>query len=108
MTGRSIALFVAAAIAEIGGAYLMWQAIKEGRGLLFALAGAVALAGYGAVAALQPDSNFGRVLAAYGGVFIVGSLLWGMAFDGFRPDRYDVAGAIVCLLGVAVIMYGPR
>lgn len=108
MTGRSIALFIAAAIAEIGGAYLMWQAIKEGRGLLFALAGAVALAGYGAVAALQPDDNFGRVLAAYGGVFIVGSLLWGMAFDGFRPDRFDVAGAAVSLVGVIVIMYAPR
>ncbi len=108
MTGRSIALFVAAAIAEIGGAYLMWQAIREGRGVLFALAGAVALAGYGAVAALQPDANFGRVLAAYGGVFIVGSLLWGVAFDGFRPDRFDVAGAAVCLVGVALIMYAPR
>ena len=108
MTGRSVALFVVAAVAEIGGAYLMWQAIKEGRGVLFALAGAAALAGYGAIAALQPDAHFGRVLAAYGGVFIVGSLLWGMAFDGFRPDRYDVTGAIVCLFGVGVIMYGPR
>jgi small multidrug resistance family-3 protein len=108
VTGRSIALFVAAAVAEIGGAYLMWQAIREGRGLLFAVAGAVALTGYGAVAALQPDANFGRVLAAYGGVFIVGSLLWGMAFDGFRPDRFDVGGAAVCLVGVAVIMYVPR
>lgn len=108
MTGRSIALFAVAAVAEIGGAYLMWQAIKEGRGLLWALAGAVALAGYGAVAALQPDANFGRVLAAYGGVFIVGSLVWGMLFDGFRPDRYDVGGAMVCLAGVALIMYAPR
>ncbi len=108
MTGKSIALFVVAAVAEIGGAYLMWQAIKEGRGALFALAGAVALAGYGAIAALQPDANFGRVLAAYGGVFIVGSLGWGMVFDGFRPDRYDLAGAAVCLVGVAIIMYGPR
>jgi small multidrug resistance family-3 protein len=108
VTGRSIALFVAAAIAEIGGAYLMWQAIKDGRGPLFALAGAVALVGYGAIAALQPDAHFGRVLAAYGGVFIVGSLLWGVAFDGFQPDRYDVTGALVCLVGVAVIMYAPR
>ena len=108
MTARSIALFIVAAVAEIGGAYLMWQAVKEGRGLLFALAGAVALAGYGAVAALQPDANFGRVLAAYGGVFIVGSLAWGMIFDGFRPDRYDLIGATVCLLGVATIMYAPR
>ena len=108
MTGRSVALFIAAAVAEIGGAYLMWQAIKEGRGLLFALAGAAALVGYGAVAALQPDANFGRVLAAYGGVFIAGSLAWGMVFDGFRPDRYDLIGAGVCLVGVAVIMYAPR
>jgi small multidrug resistance family-3 protein len=108
VTGRSVALFIAAAVAEIGGAYLMWQAIKEGRGLLFALAGAVALAGYGAIAALQPDANFGRVLAAYGGVFIVGSLLWGMAFDGFRPDRFDLTGALACFVGVAVIMYAPR
>lgn len=108
MTARSLALFVAAAVAEIGGAYLMWQAIKEGRGPLFALAGAVALVGYGAIAALQPDSHFGRVLAAYGGIFIIGSLLWGMAFDGFRPDRFDIAGALVCLAGVAVIMYAPR
>jgi small multidrug resistance family-3 protein len=108
VTARSIALFVVAAVAEIGGAYLMWQAIKEGRGVLFALAGAVALAGYGAIAALQPDANFGRVLAAYGGVFIVGSLLWGVIFDGFRPDRYDVAGALACLVGIAVIMYAPR
>ena len=108
MAGKSIALFVVAAIAEIGGAYLMWQAIKEGRGLLFALAGAVALAGYGAIAALQPDAHFGRVLAAYGGVFIIGSLAWGMIFDGFHPDRYDIAGAAVCLVGVTVIMYAPR
>jgi small multidrug resistance family-3 protein len=108
VTARSIGLFVLAAVAEIGGAYLMWQAVKEGRGALFAAAGAVALTGYGAIAALQPDANFGRVLASYGGVFIVGSLLWGMAFDGFRPDRYDLAGAAVCLLGVAVIMYAPR
>jgi len=108
MTAKSIALFAIAAVAEIGGAYLMWQAVKEGRGVLFAVAGAVALTGYGAVAALQPDANFGRVLAAYGGVFIVGSLLWGVVFDGFRPDRYDLVGAAVCLLGVGVIMYAPR
>ena len=108
MTARSIALFVVAAVAEIGGAYLMWQAIKEDRGILFALAGAVALAGYGAVAAFQPDANFGRVLAAYGGVFIIGSLAWGMVFDGFRPDRFDIVGSLVCLVGVATIMYAPR
>jgi drug/metabolite transporter superfamily protein YnfA len=75
VTGRSIALFAVAAIAEIGGAYLMWQAIKDHRGVLFALAGAVAPVGYGVIAALQPSHQFGGVLAPYGGVFIVGSLL---------------------------------
>jgi len=63
---------------------------------------------YGFVATLQPDAHFGRILAAYGGVFVAGSLAWGMVADGFRPDRYDVIGPLVCLLGVAVIMYAPR
>lgn len=63
---------------------------------------------YGFVAAFQPDANFGRVLAAYGGIFIVGSLLWGMVADGFRPDRWDVTGAVICLVGVGLIMYAPR
>ncbi len=58
------------------------------------------------LAALQPSQEFGRVLAAYGGVFIVGSLLWGVAFDDFRPDRADLLGAAICLIGVTVIMYG--
>lgn len=108
MVGKSVALFVAAAIAEIGGAYLVWTAIKDDRGLLLGLLGGLALGLYGVVAALQPDHEFGRVLAAYGGVFVVGSLAWGVAFDGFRPDRFDLAGAGICLVGVAVIMYAPR
>ena len=68
----------------------------------------VALGLYGLVATLQPDANFGRILAAYGGVFVAGSLAWAMALDGFRPDRWDLAGAALCLVGVAVIMYAPR
>lgn len=105
---RSIALFGLAAVAEIGGAWLVWQGIRENRGLLWVGAGFVALGVYGLVATLQPDANFGRILAAYGGVFVAGSLLWGMLVDGFRPDRWDVLGAGVCLVGVAVIMYAPR
>jgi small multidrug resistance family-3 protein len=105
---RSIALFVLAAVAEIGGAWLVWQGVREHRGLLWIGAGVVALGIYGFVATLQPDANFGRILAAYGGVFVAGSLVWAMALDGFRPDRWDIAGAAVCLLGVAVIMYAPR
>lgn len=108
MTGKSIALFAAAAIAEIGGAYLVWIGLREDKGVLFVILGFLALGLYGLVATLQPSSEFGRVLAAYGGVFIVGSIAWGMAFDSFRPDRYDLAGAAICLLGVGVIMYAPR
>jgi small multidrug resistance family-3 protein len=105
VTFRSIALFVVAALCEIGGAWLIWQAVKEGRAWWWGLAGGAALVVYGFVAALQPDAHFGRVLAAYGGVFVVGSLLWAVALDGFRPDRYDVTGAAICLAGIAVIMY---
>ena len=108
MTGRSLALFLAAALAEIGGAYLVWVAIRQDKGLLVGLLGAAALVLYGVVAAQQSSNEFGRVLAAYGGVFVVGSLAWGVALDGFRPDRYDLAGAAICLVGVAVIMYAPR
>lgn len=108
MTGRSILLFALAALLEIGGAWLVWQGVKEHRGWIFVGLGVISLGLYGVVAALQPDANFGRVLAAYGGVFIAGSLLWGMVVDGFRPDRWDLIGACVCLAGVAVIMYAPR
>jgi small multidrug resistance family-3 protein len=105
VTARSIVLFVAAAFAEIGGAYLVWLGIKEHKGIALVALGAMALTAYGLLAALQPSHEFGRVLAAYGGVFIVGSLLWGVVFDGFEPDRADVIGALVCLTGVGIIMY---
>lgn len=105
---RSVGLFLLAALAEIGGAWLVWQGLREHRGWLFIGAGVLALGAYGFVATLQPDPNFGRILAAYGGVFVAGSLGWGMLIDGFRPDRWDLAGAALCLLGVAVIMYAPR
>ncbi|MEV0807648.1 YnfA family protein [Micromonospora sp. NPDC050200] len=105
---RSILLFLLAALAEIGGAWLVWQGWREHRGLLWIAAGVIALGCYGFVATFQPDPNFGRILAAYGGVFVAGSLAWGMVVDKFRPDRYDLIGATICLVGVAVIMYAPR
>ncbi|SDU57935.1 YnfA family protein [Jiangella alkaliphila] len=105
---RSIALFLLAAVAEIGGAWLVWQGVREHRGPVWTGLGVIALGLYGFVATLQPDANFGRVLAAYGGVFVAGSLAWAMVADGFRPDRYDVIGAAICLVGVAIVMYAPR
>ena len=108
MVLRSVVLFVLAALAEIGGAWLVWQGVRENRGLLWIAAGVLALGGYGFMATLQPDPHFGRILAAYGGVFVAGSLAWGIVMDGFRPDRFDYIGAAICLVGVAVIMYVPR
>ena len=105
---KSIMLFAVAALFEIGGAWLVWQAVREHPGWLWAGLGVTALGAYGFVATLQPDAQFGRILAAYGGVFVAGSLAWGMALDSFRPDRWDVIGALVCLAGVSVIVYAPR
>ncbi|MEU0549772.1 YnfA family protein [Micromonospora sp. NPDC005979] len=105
---RSLVLFALAALAEIGGAWLVWQGWREQRGLWWIAAGVVALGCYGFVATFQPDPNFGRILAAYGGVFVAGSLGWAMVVDRFRPDRWDLTGAALCLLGVAIIMYAPR
>lgn len=105
---RSLLLFAAAALAEIGGAWLVWQGVREHRGLLWVGAGVIALGLYGFAATLQPDPHFGRILAAYGGVFVAGSLAWGVVVDRFRPDRWDLTGAVICLVGVAVIMYAPR
>ncbi|MGR8009337.1 YnfA family protein [Streptomyces hypolithicus] len=108
VVARSVALFVVAALFEIGGAWLVWQGIREHRGWIWIGTGVIALGLYGVVATLQSDDNFGRILAAYGGVFVAGSIAWGMVADGYRPDRYDVIGALVCLAGMAVIMYAPR
>jgi len=105
---RSLLLFAVAAVAEIGGAWLVWQGVREHRGAIWVGAGVAALGAYGFVATLQEDPNFGRILAAYGGVFVAGSLAWGVVMDGYRPDRYDLVGAAICLVGVVVIMYAPR
>ncbi|WP_030894100.1 YnfA family protein [Streptomyces sp. NRRL F-5053] len=108
LVARSVLLFALAALFEIGGAWLVWQGVREHRGWLWIGVGVLALGVYGFVATFQPDAHFGRILAAYGGVFVAGSLIWAMAMDGFRPDRWDVVGALICLAGVAVIMYAPR
>ncbi|HZG62685.1 MAG TPA: YnfA family protein [Rubrobacteraceae bacterium] len=101
-------LFVLAGLCEIGGGYLVWGWMREHKPLLWALLGAAILAAYGVVAALQPISEFGRVYAAYGGVFIALALLWGIVVDGFRPDRWDLLGAAICVVGVVVMLAPPR
>lgn len=108
LVARSLALFLLAALCEIGGCWLVWQGVRAQRGWVWIVAGIAVLAGYGLVATRQPSGDFGRILAAYGGIFIGGSLVWGWVFDGYRPDRFDVIGALICLVGMGVIMYAPR
>jgi small multidrug resistance family-3 protein len=104
---RSFALFVVAGLCEIGGGYLIWQWWRSGASWLVGLAGAALLVAYGFVPTYQP-AHFGRVYAAYGGVFIVLALLWGWGVDRIAPDSFDLFGGALCLAGVAVIMYWPR
>lgn len=104
---KSIFYFVVAGLFEIGGGYLIWLWIREGRGIEFAVLGAVILVLYGVIPTLQP-ANFGRVYAAYGGVFIFMALLWGWQVDKITPDRFEIIGATIALFGVFIIMYWPR
>ena len=104
---KSVAYFVLAGLCEIGGGYLVWLWLREGRSWVAGLCGAIVLALYGVIPTLQP-APFGRVYAAYGGVFIALSIVWGWRVDGVRPDRFEIVGGAIALLGVAVIMYWPR
>jgi small multidrug resistance family-3 protein len=106
---RSILLFIAAGLCEIGGGYLVWLWLRNGRGVWLGALGGLVLFVYGVLPTMQPaTAPFGRVYAAYGGVFVVLSIAWGWWIDGVRPDRYALAGGAVALLGVAIIMYAPR
>lgn len=107
MIAKSICYFIMAGLCEIGGGYLVWLWLREGKPLTYGLVGAIVLILYGVIPTFQP-ANFGRVYAAYGGVFIVLSILWGWKIDGVNPDRFDIIGGLISLTGVAVIMYWPR
>lgn len=104
---RSLSIFILAGLCEIGGGYLIWLWLKESKSLYLGIIGAVILIAYGIVATWQTE-NFGRVYATYGGVFIVMALLWAWKIDGFKPDKFDIIGATVALIGVCIIIYAPR
>ena len=104
---RSLILFLVASVLEIGGCYLIWAWVKTEKPMWYALAGSFSLLLYGIVAAYQ-IGHFGRVYAAYGSIFIVMSLLWSWKGDGFVPDKYDIAGAVISVLGACIIFYMPR
>jgi len=100
---KSLVFFLAAGLCEIGGGYLVWLWLREGKSLWYALVGGLVLILYGVIPTFQP-ANFGRVYAAYGGVFVALSILWGWRIDKITPDRFDILGGLVALIGVFIIM----
>ena len=104
---KSILYFVITALFELGGAYLVWLWLREHKSIWYAAAGAAVLFIYGTLPTLQP-ANFGRVQAAYSGIFLLVAVFWGWGIDKVRPDRFDIIGAVVALVGMLIIMYAPR
>ena len=104
---QSFLIFIFAALLEVGGGYLVWLWLKEERSFLLGLGGLISLAFYGVVATWQTQ-EFGRVYAAYGGIFIVFSIFWAMKFNNFKPDIWDIIGASLALIGICIMMYMPR
>ena len=104
---KSILIFILAGLCEIGGGYLIWLMLKSDKPLWYGIVGGIILICYGIVATWQ-TANFGRVYATYGGIFIAMSLVWAWLVDGFKPDRYDIIGAAIALVGVCIIIYAPR
>ena len=106
---KSIFYFLLAGVFEIGGGYFIWLWLREGKSLIYGIIGTLALILYGIIPTLQPEnSNFGRVYATYGGIFIVLSILWGWKVDNIIPDKFDLIGGFIALIGVLIIMYAPR
>ena len=103
----TLTLFFTAAFAEIGGGYLVWLWLRKNKVLLFGLVGGMVLFVYGIIQTLQP-ANFGRVYAAYGGIFVPLSIIWGALVDKKRPDRYELVGSLIAISRAAIIFYAPR
>jgi small multidrug resistance family-3 protein len=103
----TLVLFFVAALMEIGGGYLVWQWIREKKSVLIGLTGGIILFVYGIIPTLQP-SHFGRTYAAYGGIFIISSIIWGMMIDNKKPDKFEIMGSLIAICGAIIIFYTPR
>jgi len=103
----TLGIFFFAALLEIGGGYLVWKGLKDHKTKIVGLVGGLILFSYVIVMTLQPE-NFGKVYATYGGIFVVSSIIWGYWIDKKKPDRFEIIGSIVVLIGVTVMFYFPR
>ena len=104
----TLPIFIAAALAEIAGCFSFWAWWRLGKSALWLVPGVVSLIAFAWLLALSETSAAGRAYAAYGGIYICASLFWLWAAEGVRPDRFDVAGATICLVGAGVILLAPR
>jgi small multidrug resistance family-3 protein len=105
---RTIVLYILAAAAEIGGCFAFWAWVRLNKSPGWLAPGLVSLILFAWLLARVEVGFAGRAYAAYGGIYIVASLIWLWAAEGMRPDRFDGVGAALCLLGAAVILYGRR
>jgi small multidrug resistance family-3 protein len=103
----TLGLFFVAALMEIAGGYLVWQWIREKKGIIMGLMGGIILFLYGIIPTFQP-SHFGRTYTAYGGIFIISSIVWGMIVDKKKPDRFEIIGSLIAVCGAIIIFYSPR
>lgn len=104
----TVLTYVGAAVAEIAGCFAFWAWVRLGKSALWLIPGAASLLLFAYLLTLIESAAAGRAYAAYGGVYIVASLVWLWSMEGVRPDRWDVFGAAVCLSGAAIILFGPR
>lgn len=105
---RTTAIYAVAAVFEIAGCFSLWLWLREGRSGWWILPGTVSLLVFAALLTRSDASLAGRAYAAYGGIYICASLAWLWLVEGTRPDRWDMLGALVCLAGTAIILFGPR
>ncbi len=105
---RTFAIYAGAAVAEIAGCFATWAVVRHGASALWLVPGLAALALFAWLLTLIDTPAAGRAYAAYGGIYITASLVWLWSVEGLRPDRWDVTGAALCLIGASVILFGPR
>lgn len=105
---KTLAIFTGAAVAEIAGCYAFWMWLRLDRSILWLVPGIASLALFAFLLTLVDAPAAGRTFAAYGGVYIAASLVWLRLAEGFFPDRWDLVGAAVCLIGAAIIIAAPR
>ena len=105
---KTYLLYAFAALAEIAGCFAFWAVLRSGRSVVWLVPGVASLLLFALLLARVDAAFAGRAYAAYGGVYILASLLWLWWVEGARPDRFDALGAVFCLIGAGIILWAPR